>query len=358
MKKGLCLLSIVILLSGILSQKANAQTDVSVSYQEFYDNLSPYGQWINDPANGYVWIPNVDDDFRPYFTEGHWVMTEYGNTWVSDYPWGWACFHYGRWIYNDYYGWIWVPGYEWGPGWVAWRWGDGFCGWAPLYPGIFWLGVDYSCPEDWWIFMHPRHFYKPRYHNVWRSDFMHGPRHTHTLIQRSHFVPNTYENNNIKYYSGPRAAEVQQVTHQPVQVYKMGNTTVRGGDNINNNTVNIYRPQKFEEVTPGSNRPAPANTIQAPRPIGRPSDVKIKWDQPRPFKSNIQKQNPAWSRPFIRNAPPYNNQPNPARQPGNKPAPIPQPSRQPVRQPSAMPPMHQPSPQPRSPAPAPAPRHR
>ena len=114
--------------------KVQAQ-DVSVSYQTFYDELAPYGQWVNDPEYGNVWVPNEGGDFRPYGNRGHWVMTEYGNTWVSEDPWGWACYHYGRWTYNPYYGWIWVPGYEWAPAWVSWRFGGGYCGWAPLAPG-------------------------------------------------------------------------------------------------------------------------------------------------------------------------------------------------------------------------------
>jgi len=44
-------------------------------------------------------------------------MTDDGMTWVSDYNWGWAPFHYGRWDYNDSYGWFWIPDNEWGPAW-------------------------------------------------------------------------------------------------------------------------------------------------------------------------------------------------------------------------------------------------
>ena len=32
----------------------------------------------------------------------------------------------------DSYGWVWVPGYEWGPAWVSWRTGGDYVGWAPL----------------------------------------------------------------------------------------------------------------------------------------------------------------------------------------------------------------------------------
>src|SRR4051812_3364517 len=94
-QKGAFTVILAIVLSvGFQPKKAIAQYDANVSYNDFYDNLEPYGQWIEDPKFGYVWSPNVNGDFRPYYTNGHWAMTDYGNTWISDYPWGWACFHY------------------------------------------------------------------------------------------------------------------------------------------------------------------------------------------------------------------------------------------------------------------------
>src|SRR3981189_903571 len=107
-----------------------------VTYQNFYDQLSPYGQWIDDPNYGYVWLPEAGPDFKPYATNGHWVYTEEGWTWASDYPWGWAAFHYGRWFYQDGYGWMWIPGQEWAPAWVSWRNRSDYYGWGPLGPKI------------------------------------------------------------------------------------------------------------------------------------------------------------------------------------------------------------------------------
>ena len=49
----------------------------------FYEALSPYGQWMYDKTYGYVWTPS-DKKFRPYYTNGYWVMTEHGSTWVSN----------------------------------------------------------------------------------------------------------------------------------------------------------------------------------------------------------------------------------------------------------------------------------
>lgn len=307
--------ALLILLFPLLATCTVAAQDIAVSYQTFYDDLSPYGQWINDPEYGYVWVPNVDDDFRPYFTSGYWVMTEFGNTWVSDYPWGWACFHYGRWIYNDFYGWIWMPGYEWGPGWVAWRWGSGLCGWAPLYPGVAWVGTAYSCPDDWWIFIHPRHLYHNGYHNHWRRDFLYGPRHTRVLIQRTQFVSNTYEYNSLHYYSGPRAAEVQQITRQPVPIYSYGNTNTKGGERIESNRISTFRPTRIDRTNANGSIPVPNQLIQAPRRITSPGELNANWNRPRQFKLDQQRQNAQWNRPFIRNAPPYTPNPQPIRQP-------------------------------------------
>src|SRR5690606_14132656 len=117
----------------------------TITYQTFYDELSPYGNWIEYPGYEHVWSPNVEGDFRPYLTNGNWEYTTDGWAWASNYDWGWAPFHYGRWLYEPSYGWLWVPGYEWSPAWVTWGEVDGFYAWAPLYPGVN-MGYEYN---DW-----------------------------------------------------------------------------------------------------------------------------------------------------------------------------------------------------------------
>ncbi len=43
-------------------------------------------------------------------------------------------------------GWIWIPGTVWGPGWVAWRYGAAYIGWAALPPGV---GYDEKTGLRW-----------------------------------------------------------------------------------------------------------------------------------------------------------------------------------------------------------------
>ena len=103
----------------------------------FYDALAPYGDWISTYEYGWVWVPSavvVGADFVPYASAGQWVDTDAGWFFQSDYAWGWAPFHYGRWYFDDLRGWMWVPGRVWAAAWVDWRVGAGYVGWSPMPP--------------------------------------------------------------------------------------------------------------------------------------------------------------------------------------------------------------------------------
>jgi hypothetical protein len=118
------------------------ETDPS-ALQTFQPVLSPYGTWVEDPTYGTVWVPyesEVGANFSPYLTAGHWSYTTEGYYWASDYSWGWAPFHYGRWVWGDVYGWVWIPGAVYSPAWVEWRYGGGYMGWGPMYPSWYWHG--------------------------------------------------------------------------------------------------------------------------------------------------------------------------------------------------------------------------
>jgi hypothetical protein len=119
-----------------------ADTDPS-ALSDFHAALDPHGAWVEDPMYGTVWVPNgseVGPDFSPYETAGHWAYDDTDYVWASDYDWGWAPFHYGRWVYGAS-GWVWIPGRVYAPAWVDWRIGaEGYpyVGWGPAYPTFIW----------------------------------------------------------------------------------------------------------------------------------------------------------------------------------------------------------------------------
>ncbi|MDB6036153.1 MAG: hypothetical protein JWM16_6491, partial [Verrucomicrobiales bacterium] len=82
----------------------------------FYNDLSPYGSWVELEGYGWCWQPRtvvVDRAWQPYCNGGHWVYTDAGWFWQSDYSWGWATFHYGRWQRHERCGWVWLPDTVW-----------------------------------------------------------------------------------------------------------------------------------------------------------------------------------------------------------------------------------------------------
>jgi hypothetical protein len=73
-----------------------------------FDDLDDYGDWRDDPSYGHVWFPNrVEAGWAPYHS-GHWVwISPWGWSWVDDSPWGYAPFHYGRWVsLGGRWGWV------------------------------------------------------------------------------------------------------------------------------------------------------------------------------------------------------------------------------------------------------------
>src|ERR1044071_9458175 len=129
---------------GVFTPPPRVETSVSAAFpgveirvaSDFYEPLAPQGEWVDIGSYGRCWRPgHVARDWRPY-CNGNWQRTDAGWYWVSDEPWAWATYHYGRWNFTDEYGWYWVPQIQWAPAWVSWHRGGGYVGWAPLLPAV------------------------------------------------------------------------------------------------------------------------------------------------------------------------------------------------------------------------------
>ncbi|MBK0377968.1 DUF6600 domain-containing protein [Mucilaginibacter segetis] len=263
---GIGLLALLLITS--IPDKGVAQYhDQYISEQDFYDQLDSYGVWIDDPDYGDVWVPDVDENFRPYATDGHWVLTSYGNTWVSDYPWGWATFHYGRWRYDNYYGWEWIPGYEWAPAWVTWRGGNGYYGWAPLSPDMdidIALNGGYDLPDYYWVYAPQAYINEPDIYNYYIPYYRVVNIYRHTNV-----IHNVYVYRNRRFIAGPNRSEIQRYVKRPVRVYQINNVNRAASNTINNNTINIYRPGVKKQPDARPARLVDANAYKQTNPNNR-----------------------------------------------------------------------------------------
>ena len=223
MKKSLFLFAAIALLLPF-APRAKSQ-DVSVDF--FYNNLNG-GSWIEVGNYGYCWQPDVavnDPSWRPY-ADGYWAYTDDGWTWVSYEDFGWATYHYGRWVRLADYGWVWRPGYEWGPAWVSWRFGGGYAGWAPLPPETEvvyegrpltgHLDVEFDIGPGYYNFVDVRYIGEP----VLRSRIVDVSQNVVYINQTVNVTNITYKNKTVYNY-GPDLNVVNQYSSRPIQKLKI-----------------------------------------------------------------------------------------------------------------------------------------
>jgi hypothetical protein len=221
----------------------------------FYSSLSPHGEWIEAGPGFLVWRPfHIHRHWRPYLI-GRWMWTDYGWYWMSDEPFGWIVYHYGRWYYDDYYGWVWVPDDLWGPAWVEWRYDDDYIGWAPLPPYATFsvtVGIHFTshwvAPVHYWNFIKYRHFGKVIQYNDLASE-----KHTRRLIRTSR-SSQQYDIDRDKIINrGIDRSIIEQRGNLRIQRAEVQNVRERSGERLTRSDdtqlsgrIEIYRPSREE----------------------------------------------------------------------------------------------------------------
>jgi hypothetical protein len=127
-----------------------------------YEDLDQNGTWRDDAEYGPLWAPRaVAPDWAPY-RDGSWTwVSPWGWTWVDNAPWGYAPFHYGRWVYVNQR-WCWAPGRHigrpvWAPALVGWV---GGAGWSLNFGSG---GSRRALPAQGWYPLSPRDSFVPGY---------------------------------------------------------------------------------------------------------------------------------------------------------------------------------------------------
>jgi hypothetical protein len=164
--------------------------------RRFVRELEPHGLWVEHHRYGLVWVPHrhvVGAEFVPYVTSGYWAVSASGDyVWVSDLPGSTIVYHYGRWLWVEDMGWVWVPGSRYASSWVVWRVSLGtaaYVGWAPAPPVFIWVR---GYPVYYRYHYHPTYVYVPRHRvlarDVWRHE-VRDPVRRRNLDARSLRVP-------------------------------------------------------------------------------------------------------------------------------------------------------------------------
>jgi hypothetical protein len=241
----------------------------TANYSTFYTKLEPYGAWLETNDYGYVWQPREAEgsrNWRPY-TNGRWTYTDAGWTWISDEPFGWAAYHYGRWTRLRGIGWVWVPGDQWAPAWVSWRKSNDYIGWAPLPPearfdqrvGIHnWADNYYDIGPEQYSFVLTKEF------GAQRLESTVVPRERNvTIINETTNVTNITYNNERVVNQGPNYDEVRARSREPLQRLR-----------IERNLNLDVNSEAMRPVVKGDVVVIAAPGIAAPQPNERPATVR------------------------------------------------------------------------------------
>jgi uncharacterized protein DUF6600 len=204
-------------------QDEESDTQATGDYSTFFSHLDSEGDWIETSNYGYVWQPRVarqSHSWRPY-TLGRWVYTDAGWTWISEEPFGWATYHYGRWTRLRNVGWIWVPGNQWAPAWVSWRSNNDYVGWAPLPPearfdrgsGIHnWADNYYDIGPDQYSFVQTSSLGEQNL-----APAIVPPERNMAIVNQTVNVTNITYNNAKVMNNGPRYEDVRSRSQRPIE---------------------------------------------------------------------------------------------------------------------------------------------
>jgi hypothetical protein len=135
------------------------------------EELDRFGRWDRHPEHGAIWYPvDVRAGWAPY-RHGRWAWVRpWGWTWVDEAPWGFAPFHYGRWVFwNSRWGWCpgaYVPRPVFAPALVAWIGGPRLS-----------VSVQIGGPPVGWVPLAPKEHFHPYY------------RHTPRYVDRVNHAP-------------------------------------------------------------------------------------------------------------------------------------------------------------------------
>lgn len=279
----------------------NNEDLLNVDYKTFYDDLNPYGQWIEvnlskniggseqkiekDPLSDalrslfgikdakadfgfawslfYVWRPSPNlaisvsaGDPYPVYTpyrNGRWVYSDYGWYFRAATPYEELTHHYGRWVFVVSYGWIWVPGRVWAPAWVSWEEDDDYIAWIPSSPDVYVVSQYYGLPyrmEPQYFVCERRHFLEPEiykfsgtYKNIEFEKRFHNMKNDGVVTYAGRYDLNR----------GPDANRLERELRKPIRPVNINTVSRKDKVKYGEKNFSVYAPLKGEKKIRGTN---------------------------------------------------------------------------------------------------------
>ncbi len=227
----------------VVTARVSSSVPRQVQYMTGGAELAAYGSFTQTQQYGQVWYPNqVASDWAPY-RDGHWAYVHpWGWTWVDNARWGFAPFHYGRWVQvQNRWGWVAGGGEEGGDYQVG---GNPYPVYSPAlvsFVGIaagVGIGISIGAGEyaPAWVPLGPREPYFPWYHC--RDDYF-------ARMNRPYGVPRDIISRGPRYYTN------------------IHNTTI-----INNTTIHqTFINQRAATVIPATAFARGEGVMRAGRPL-------------------------------------------------------------------------------------------
>jgi len=260
---------------------------LTVDYKQFYDELAPYGEWVQVNAkdigldlkksegensslmndllgikNAYaddvnfgmffVWKPSPDlavtvtagepAVYTPY-TNGQWVNTNDGWYFKAPTPYEETTCHYGRWAYSPALGWVWLPGRVWSPAWVEWREDDNYIAWAPVPPSVYIVDNVLSpvvIHDDRYVIVDKRHFIEP---SVYKYRYSYKENKNKIMIKEMTKVDGVMIKNKTVINKGPDPFNIEKVTGKKIETVKINKVKNKNDDKYTASEINVYTPE-------------------------------------------------------------------------------------------------------------------
>jgi hypothetical protein len=144
-------------------------------------------------------------------------------------------------------GWLWVPGYQWAPAWVSWRYGGDAVGWAPLAPGLSLYVTNFAFVDFWWTFVPSARFCGVP---VWGAAF--APGHARRWFDATRPAPprGGFRGDPLRPgrpglpgWGGPAPRLIEERMGRPLRPARIVTSPVPGGGRSRPGEIGVYRPE-------------------------------------------------------------------------------------------------------------------